>query len=110
MSSYIFLLISICLGIAGQVFFKMGALKTETFGIFNLSTVTAFSLYSVAAVFYLFSLKRIPLSVAFPSVSISYVIIAVISHYMWKEPFGLNKILALLLIMAGITLLHWPKT
>jgi multidrug transporter EmrE-like cation transporter len=106
---YLFLVISICLGVVGQVLFKMGALRSETAGLFNIFTLSAFSLYGVSAVFYIFSLKKIPLSVAFPSISISYIIVAIWSHYLWNETFGYTKAAALVLIMAGITLLHWPR-
>ncbi len=52
------------------------------------------------------SLKKIPLSLANPSVSVSYVAVAIAAHFMWSEPFGLQQIGALVLIGGGIVLLH----
>jgi len=52
------------------------------------------------------AIKKIPISLAYPSVSIGYVIVGIIAHVMWNEPFGLQQIAGILLIGGGILVLH----
>ena len=46
------------------------------------------------------------ISIAFPTVSLGYVLIAAIDYFVFKEPMGLLQIGGLILIMAGVSLLH----
>ena len=47
-----------------------------------------------------------PVSVAFPSVSVSYALVAVLGHFMFGEPFGLKQIGGIALIMGGVVLIN----
>jgi len=51
------------------------------------------------------ALRKIPVSVAFPSVSLSYVVVAVAGHFLWNEPFGFTQIAGLALICGGVLVL-----
>ncbi|AFZ52098.1 EamA family transporter [Dactylococcopsis salina] len=105
---YLALGISITGGIFGQLLLKSGALKSNTGILFFLDPklIGGLFLYFLSALFYIFALKKIPLSVAFPSVSISYVVVAYLAHLIWNEPFGINQLLALSLIISGIIILN----
>ena len=46
------------------------------------------------------------MSVAFPSVSLSYAIVAVLGHFLFKEPFGLRQIGGIALVMGGVILIN----
>ena len=48
----------------------------------------------------------ITLSIAYPSVSLSYVVVVVMAHLVWGEPLGLRQGAALVLIISGIALLY----
>jgi small multidrug resistance pump len=104
---YILLAAGIAVGIAGQLALKAGsAATTDHFSQFtNFYTLLGFAFYTMAAFFYIASIKKIPISVAFPSVSISYVVVSYSAHVIWGEPFGLRNIVALLLIGGGIVVL-----
>lgn len=105
---YLSLACAILFGIAGQLVLKSGALASTTlFAQFtNPLTLLGFAIYVAAALFYIVALKKIPVSVAFPSVAASYAIVAIAAHVMWDEPFGWPQIGGLLLIGAGILLIH----
>lgn len=107
MNSVTALVASILLGVFGQISLKAGAIQESNSSSIYLQKFTFLGLafYFLAALFYIFALKKIPLSIAFPSVSISYVAVAFLAHLIWGEPFGLRQILALLLIGLGIFLL-----
>ena len=47
-----------------------------------------------------------PVSVAFPSVSLSYAIVAVLGHFLFGEPFGIKQIGGIALIVGGVVLIN----
>jgi undecaprenyl phosphate-alpha-L-ara4N flippase subunit ArnE len=102
------LALAILLGIGGQIALKAGAVEAPTLWAQFLSplTISGFAIYVVAALCYIVALKRIAVSVAFPSVAASYAAVAIIAHFLWDEPFGWTQFGGLVLIGAGIVLIH----
>jgi small multidrug resistance pump len=105
---YASLIGAILFGVAGQIALKSGAEGSHTIAaqFVNPLTLLGLAVYALAAVCYVVALKRIPVSVAFPSVAASYVVVAVIAHLLWNEPFGWPQLTGLLLIGSGILLIH----
>jgi small multidrug resistance pump len=105
---YAALVAGIVLGVAGQVALKIGAEGTRTIALQFLhpATIVGFAIYAAAAILYMIAIKKIPLSLAYPSVAVSYVIVGIIAHVMWQEPFGLPQMAGIVLIGGGILLLH----
>ena len=105
---YAALMAGILLGIAGQILLKTGAERSAGMlaQFLDPFTILGFGAYTVAAVFYIIAIKKIPISQAFPSVSASYVIVALLGHLLWGEPLGWPQIAGLALIAGGILLLH----
>lgn len=101
--------ISICLGVGGQLLLKLSVSEElpalPIIGIFNFPFVAAAGLYFISLLFYTFSLKTLPLQLAFPSVSLSYVAVAWCSHQIWGTSFGIKEIAAFILITIAIALL-----
>ena len=99
---------AILLGIAGQIALKSGAVGSQSVAaqFLNPLTIVGFAIYVFAALCYIVALKRIPVSVAFPSVAVSYAIVAILAHLLWNEPFGWPQLGGLLLIGGGILLIH----
>lgn len=106
--SYVSLAGSILLGIAGQITLKTAANGSATVAaqFQNPITLLGLTIYLFAALCYIVALKQIPVSLAFPSVSTSYVIVALIAHFLWGEPFGWPQIGGLVLIASGVLLIH----
>ncbi len=79
---YAALLAGILFGVMGQILLKIGAERTAGVAaqFLDAFTILGFATYAIAAIFYIVAIKNIPLSLAFPSVSASYVIVAVIGH------------------------------
>jgi small multidrug resistance pump len=105
---YAALVAGIVLGVAGQIALKMGAEGTQTIALQFLhpATIVGFVIYAAAAILYMIAIKKIPLSLAYPSVSLGYVIVGIVAHVMWQEPFGLPQMAGIALIGGGILLLH----
>ena len=99
---------AILLGVVGQIALKSGALGSSSIAaqFVNPLTLVGFAIYVVAAFCYILALKRIPVSVAFPSVAMSYAVVAIIAHLLWNEPFGWSQLAGLILIGSGIVLIH----
>jgi len=105
---YAALLTSIALGVVGQVLLKAGATRSAD-GVAQFLdpwTIVGVAVYGFASVFYIIAIKRIPISLAFPTVSLSYIVVAVIAHFSWSEPLGLPQLAGIGLITGGILLLH----
>ena len=83
---YVSLVAAILFGIAGQITLKSGALNSASVAaqFVNPLTIVGLAIYAVAALCYVVALKKIPVSVAFPSVAASYAIVAVIAHLLWN--------------------------
>jgi small multidrug resistance pump len=105
---HVYLMITIVLAVVGQLSLKAGAGRGG--GIFeqllHTQTIAALAAYFFSAICYMYALREIPVSIAFPSVSIStVVIVAIAAHLFWKEPFGVQQLVAVALIGVGIFLL-----
>jgi multidrug transporter EmrE-like cation transporter len=105
---YISLAVAILLGVAGQILLKSAADTSATVVGQFLSPLTmiGFAVYTIAAMCYIVALKKIPVSIAFASVSVSYAMVAVLAHLLWNEPLGWPQIMGLLLIGSGVLLVH----
>jgi small multidrug resistance pump len=105
---YAALLAGIVLGVLGQILLKAGATRSADIVAQFLDpwTIIGVVVYALAAVFYIIAIKRIPLTLAFPSVSLSYVVVALVAHFVWGEALGLPQLAGIGLIVGGILLLH----
>jgi small multidrug resistance pump len=104
---YAVLGVSILAGIAGQILLKLGSDAPDFWSqVFRPSTIVGLGFYAAAAFLYIIALRKIPMSVAFPSVSVSYVIVAVVGHYLFGEPFGIKQMAGIVLIMGGVALIN----
>ena len=104
---YVVLGVGILAGIAGQMLLKAGAdAPTLVAQVLRPSSLLGLALYGSAAFMYMFALRKIPVSVAFPSVSLSYAIVAVLAYFLFGEPFGLKQADGIALIMGGVMLIN----
>ena len=108
------LFVSIALGVVAQMLFKSFAMmpKPEGQALFwsflDPKLIGGLGLYFVAAILYILSLQKINLSVAHPTVAISYVFVVALSHVFFGESLTVYKILGSALILAGVALM-WQK-
>ena len=105
---YLALAGAICLGVGAQVLLKIGSQGAEsaTAQFMRVPTIAGLVLYLGSAILYVIALRKMSISIAFPTVSLGYVLIAAIDYFVFKEPLGLTQLGGLILIMAGVSLLH----
>ena len=107
--SYLALAAAILIGVLGQLLLKTGVERAGD-GLLaqflNAFTMGGLACYGVGAIFYIVAIKRIPVSIAFPSVALSYVLVAIAAHLLWQEALGWQQFAGIGLIAAGILVLH----
>ena len=97
---------AIVTSMAGQTLLKGGAGGADFITqLLDWRTIVGLGLYGGAAILYIVALRRIPMSVALPCTAISYVAAALIGHFGFGEPLGLQHAAALGLICTGVVLL-----
>jgi small multidrug resistance pump len=105
---YTSLVAAILLGTAGQIALKSAAEGSPTViaQFLNPLTMIGLAVYIVAALCYILAIKKIPVSIAFPSVAASYAVVAVLAHILWNEPLGWPQLAGIVLIGSGVLLIH----
>ena len=109
MYSYLTLGISIILAIFAQILFKYSAQTNTSKDIITMlldyKLALGFLIYFFSAILYIYSLKKIELSIAYPTISLSYVAILFLSFFLFGETITLLKVLGCSMIVLGVFLL-----
>lgn len=108
---YVMLLLSIGLGVTGQLLLKRGMLQRPSFQIKDLlslignySVVCGFLCYGVSILIYLRVLADFDLSLAYPTVGLSYALIVILSRFFFNEKVSFARWAAVLIICSGVAL------
>jgi len=110
---YIVLMINVALGVIGQFLIKQGVMRIGAFDLnsgmsFFIKAFTApmviigLGVYFVSAVLWIALLSKLPLSVAYPMLSLGYVLVVIFSAVYLHEPLNWSKLLGVLLISGGV--------
>jgi undecaprenyl phosphate-alpha-L-ara4N flippase subunit ArnE len=105
--------------VLSQVLLKIGLGKIPSEGIsfvrkvflFSTNVWVIFSLFSLvmSAVIWLYVLKRYDFSVAYPLISISYILAAAVSYFVFKENVNGMMMLGITFIIAGVFIITQSK-
>jgi multidrug transporter EmrE-like cation transporter len=111
MEFYGILLIAIVIGVVGQLLLKYGMSRQPGFRFSDITTLThnlpvvsGFCCYGLSTVLYLSVLARLELSLAYPTVSLGYVLVIIMSRVIFKEPVSPTRWLAAGIICFGVIL------
>jgi len=105
--------ILICLGCAvavasGQVLMKVASSSWNESGLLTLRTLSwlffAFSVYGFSSLVWIYVLRHVPLSQAYPFMSITFLLVPLASAIFFSERFDWINVASSVLIMAGISL------
>lgn len=115
---YAYLSLVVTIAILGQVSLKKGLASLGEVGILNFLgsflkvildpfVILAFCCYGIGLFFYLFLLSRYDLSNIYPITSgMTLAAIALFSAFIFKEPLLWNRLIGIILIVAGIYFLE----
>lgn len=108
--SYVALGCAIVLGVVGQLLLKAGAGADSLVAqLVALPSILGLGFYAVAALCYMFALREIPVSVAFPSVSLSYALVVGAAYVFEDEPLGWMNVAGVVFICTGVLLVASQK-
>ncbi len=103
---WVTLALAIATSMGGQTLLKAGAGAPDFVGqLLDVRTIIGLGLYGGAAILYIVALRRIPMSIALPCTSVSYVAAMLIGHFGFGEPLGPMQVGAMALICAGVAML-----
>jgi len=118
-SNLLVLLISVFLGACGQLLLKLGVNRIGAidlnwpvvvqtlFNIFtNLWVVTGIICFVTSMILWIKVISNMELSKAYPSVSLSYIIVFIFSVVLFHESVSSSKVLGLALVSAGVYFLQ----
>ncbi len=111
---YLLLLSAMFLAVVGQFALKKGISSSVL--SFNLESIVktlfspmvffGFCLYGFSSIIWLFVLQKFPLSVAYPSLALTYIFVLIFSVLFFKESFSVAKIAGVLLIFLGVWVIN----
>ena len=85
----------------------LGSIRVENNAVYKYVQFSGTTAVNIGdAVCYVVALKKIPVSIAFPSVAASYAIVAVLAHLLRNEPFGWPQLAGIALIGSGVLPIH----
>jgi multidrug transporter EmrE-like cation transporter len=109
---YLSLALAILLGVAGQLLLKRGLSARPTLHLSALPTLATdpfiiggFASYGFSTLLYLNALGSLPLSLAYPAVSLGYVLITLLSNRLFDEVITRRHWASILIICLGVAVL-----
>lgn len=111
---YILLILSMSLAIFGQLLFKKGVglsalefnIKSILSTIFTPFVFFGFVSYALSSITWMFVLQRFSLSVAYPSMALTYIFIVFLSYFVLGESLTLTKIFGVFIIFCGVVMVN----
>ncbi|HEX6138375.1 MAG TPA: EamA family transporter [Casimicrobiaceae bacterium] len=116
-SAFLFLIAGVLLNAAAQLLLKGG---TNRLGVITLTTdnwastlarmagegyfIAGVSFYVVSLVVWILGLSRVPVSIAYPMLSLGYIVNAIAAHYLFGEAVTLQRWLGIGFIVVGVYL------
>jgi len=117
LTAFAFLLSGVLLNAAAQLFLKAG---TNALGVITLTRdnwaemlarmgtqghfITGAALYGLSLIVWILGLSRVPVSVAYPLLSLGYVVNAIAAHYLFGEAVTVTRWLGIGFIVLGVWL------
>lgn len=68
----------------------------------NMPILTGLTMYVMSVIVWLLVLSRVPVSLAYPMLSIGYIVNAVAAYFLFGEPLTSMRIFGIFIIIAGV--------
>jgi len=111
------ILTPVIIGVFGQIMMKTGMLQIGTYSLFQKNILFQYikiflnpyvflglTAYFISTVFWLYLISKVPLNFAYPMLSISYVLVAMASYFLFKETINPINWAGIFVIMLGVIL------
>jgi multidrug transporter EmrE-like cation transporter len=113
--SYFYVLCTILLTVYGQLAIKVQVLKAGALPadgvekitfllrlLLNPWVISAFLAALFASIAWMAAMTRLPLSLAYPFMSLAFVLVMLFSSFLFNEPITSAKLIGVLLVLAGL--------
>ena len=116
--SFALIFTGVMLNAAAQILMKAG---TNSIGYFEFSManivpigwklatewhiVAALFCYALSVIIWILALSRVPVSIAFPLLSMAYIVTAVAAWYLLGEALSLTKVVGIVVIILGVIII-----
>lgn len=104
--NYIFLIITFFIYSLSLLFSKIASMQADTINFFMYYIISIFVM-GVYAIFWQLILKKIPLSIAFPTKAVTIVFSLFLGYFIFSEAITLKKIISIIIIMIGVVLVGY---
>lgn len=104
------ILLSVFIGAVGQVGLKYGAMRIPDTGSLWEKAIAAWplfaglALYGVSTLLWIYALRTVELSYAYPLISLGYILVFIASYFIFHESISVLRLGGLALIVSGIIL------
>ncbi len=106
MKKYLLLFLVLAIMVFGQIMSKLGSAQDT---LLNIFIFLGYSALILRGVLWTFALKDVAISLAYPLLSLSFVLILGVSHLLFNEPLTVGKVVGSALIIAGVILTSMSK-
>ena len=116
-ATFSLLMLGVLLNAAAQLLLKAGANRVGEFA-FTLDNVlpvgarlatsapilAGLGCYVVSVVVWILALSRVPVSVAYPMLSLGYVLTAIAAYFLFGEAVSVQRVLGIVIIIVGVVI------
>jgi uncharacterized membrane protein len=112
MNTIIIILIGILFASLGQVFWKIGMNSIGAIDNFSISGIISMFfnpivllglfMYGLSTIFWLIALSKKDLSYVYPFISLTFIIVLILSHFILKEQVSTARIVGTIIIVVGL--------
>ena len=94
----------------GSVSFNMEQIWNMALSVFtNMYLLSGMFSYGISIILWMIVLSKVNVSLAYPFLSVGYVVTAVLAYLIFKEPLTVQKILGIAIICLGVVILTCSK-
>lgn len=117
-SAFLLLMTGVVLNTAAQLLLKAG---TNSLGVLTLTRdgwphtlgrmatephfAGGVAIYFTSLIVWILGLSRVPVSIAYPMLSLGYVLNAIVAHYLFGESLGIARWMGIAMILGGVWLI-----
>ena len=113
MFNFVIILLSVLLNASAQLFLKKGAevlnepniaedISLLIYKLFiNFHIISGLSCYAISILLWIYALSKVDVSVAYPMISIGFILNALAAWYLFNEPLGFLKLIGIFFIIVG---------
>ena len=94
----------------GSVSFNMEQIWNMALSVFtNMYLLSGMFSYGISIILWMIVLSKVNVSLAYPFLSVGYVVTAVLAYLIFKEPLTVQKIFGIAIICLGVVILKYSK-